>query len=100
MKRNYLEEVDYQTPPDRPAELVRAVEEVALAAYRALSCRDVGRVDIRLGEDGEPKFLEVNPLPGLNPVTGDLVILARAHGLGYADLIGRIVEGARERHGL
>lgn len=100
VKRNYLEEVEYHAPPRRPDEMVRHVEEVALAAYRALACRDVGRVDVRLGEDGEPKFLEVNPLPGLNPVTGDLVILARANGLGYADLIGRIVEGARERQGL
>ena len=100
VKRNYLEEVEYHAPPRRPAEMVRHVEEVALAAYRALACRDVGRVDVRMGDDGEPKFLEVNPLPGLNPVTGDLVILARANGLGYADLIGRIVEGARERQGL
>jgi D-alanine-D-alanine ligase len=100
VKRNYLEEVEYAAPPDRPAELVRAVEEVGLAAYRALACRDVGRVDVRLDADGEPKFLEVNPLPGLNPVTGDLVILARANGLHYADLIGRIVEGARERQSL
>ncbi|MDQ3032614.1 MAG: D-alanine--D-alanine ligase [Myxococcota bacterium] len=100
VKRNYLEEVEYHAPPRRPAEMVRHVEEVALAAYRALACRDVGRVDIRMGDDGEPKFLEVNPLPGLNPVTGDLVILARANGLGYADLIGRIVDGARERQGL
>lgn len=100
VKRNYLEEVEYHAPPRRPAALVRAVEEVALAAYRALACRDVGRVDVRIGDDGEPKFLEVNPLPGLNPVTGDLVILSRAHGLGYADLIGRIVEGARDRQGL
>ena len=100
VKRNYLEEVEYHAPPRRPESLVRAVEDVALAAYRALSCRDVGRVDVRIGDDGEPKFLEVNPLPGLNPVTGDLVILARAYGLGYAELIGRIVEGARERQGL
>jgi D-alanine-D-alanine ligase len=100
VKRNYLEEVEYHAPPRRSPEIVAHVEEVALAAYRALACRDVGRVDIRLGEDGEPKFLEVNPLPGLNPITGDLVILARANGLGYAELIGRIVDGARARQGL
>ena len=100
VKRNYLEEVEYHAPPRRDPMLVSAVEDVALQAYRALACRDVARVDVRIGDDGEPKFLEVNPLPGLNPVTGDLVILARANGLSYADLIGRIVEGARERHGL
>jgi D-alanine-D-alanine ligase len=100
VKRNYLEEVAYHVPPKRPTELVREIEDVALAAYRSLGCRDVGRVDVRLSEDGEPKFLEVNPLPGLNPVTGDLVILARGNGISYHELIGRIVENARIRQSL
>lgn len=100
VKRNYLEEVAYHVPPKRPTELVRTVEAVALAAYRALGCRDVARVDVRIGDDGEPKFLEVNPLPGLNPVTGDLVILARGNGISYHELIGRIVEGARLRQSI
>jgi len=100
VKRNYLEEVAYHVPPKRPTELVRQVENVALAAYRALGCRDVARVDVRLSEDGDPKFLEVNPLPGLNPVTGDLVILARGNGISYHELIGRIVENARARQSI
>lgn len=100
VKRNYLEEVAYHVPPKRPTELVRTVEAVALSAYRALGCRDVGRVDVRIGDDGEPKFLEVNPLPGLNPVTGDLVILARGNGISYHELVGRIVEGARLRQSI
>jgi D-alanine-D-alanine ligase len=100
VKRNYLEEVAYHVPPKRPTELVRHVESVALSAYRALGCRDVGRVDVRIGDDGEPKFLEVNPLPGLNPVTGDLVILARGNGISYHELVGRIVDGARQRQSI
>ncbi|MBI4615216.1 MAG: D-alanine--D-alanine ligase [Planctomycetes bacterium] len=97
VKRNYKVEVEYRVPPGRPRELLRAVEDVALGAYRALGCRDVGRVDIRVGADGEPKFLEVNPLPGLNPVTSDIVILAGKAGMPYNDLIGKIVENARRR---
>jgi D-alanine-D-alanine ligase len=100
VKRNYQEEVDYHVPPRRPEALVRSVEAVALAAYKALSCRDVGRVDVRIGEDGAPKFLEVNPLPGLNPITGDLVILARGYGISYSELIGQVVESARARQGV
>jgi D-alanine-D-alanine ligase len=98
VKRNYLEEVEYRVPPSSPASLVERVRETALAAYRALGCRDVGRVDVRVGRDGEPKFLEVNPLPGLNPVSGDLPILARRSGIGYTDLVGRVVALARGRH--
>lgn len=97
VKRNWEAEVDYHVPPRRPAEVVAEVERAALAAYRALECRDVGRVDVRLDAAGRPGFIEVNPLPGIHPVTGDLCILARGVGLTYDDLIAAILESARER---
>jgi D-alanine-D-alanine ligase len=97
VKRNYLEEVDYHVPPRLPPATLRRIEETALAAYRALGCRDVSRVDTRLDETGTPCFIEVNPLPGLNPVTGDLPILARRSGVEYGALIARIVEHAVAR---
>lgn len=74
--------------------------EVALGAYRALSCRDAGRVDLRCDENGEPCFLEVNPLPGLNPVYSDLPILSGLAGMTYDQLLGSIVEAAGRRLGL
>lgn len=92
--------VDYYCPPRRPAALQEALLETALAAYRVLGCRDIARVDLRLDAEGTPYFLEVNPLPGLQPWWGDLVLLAEARGYGYRELIGTIVERARERHGL
>jgi len=96
-KRNYKVEVAYHVPPRLPpAEIARA-ESLALAAYRALGCRDVGRVDVRFGGDGAPRFIEVNPLPGLNPVTGDLCILSGRIGMEYPALIGAIVDEARRR---
>jgi D-alanine-D-alanine ligase len=97
VKRDWEEEVQYHVPPRQPAELVAQIEGIALAAYRSLGCRDVGRVDVRLGADGEPRFLEVNPLPGLNPRTGDLPILARMAGMPYERLIGAILDSASER---
>lgn len=99
VKRDWRNEVEYQAPPRRPAELVRAIESLALSAYRTLTCRDVGRVDVRLDAEGMPRFLEINPLPGLNPDSSDLPILARAYGISYPQLIGRIVESARKRLG-
>jgi D-alanine-D-alanine ligase len=97
VKRNWRERVEYHAPPKRDAKLVREIGKLALGAYRALECRDVGRVDVRLGADGKPYFLEVNPLPGLNPISGDLVILAAGHGVSYPQLIQKIVESARKR---
>ncbi len=78
----------------------KAAAELALACYRALECRDAGRVDLRSDASGKPQFLEVNPLAGLHPTHSDLPILAQKVGLGYDGLIGAIVESAAERVGL
>jgi D-alanine-D-alanine ligase len=72
---------------------------VALAAWRALGCRDGGRVDLRQDAGGRPLFLEVNPLAGLHPTHSDLPIMCTLAGIPYDALIGRIVESARRRCG-
>ena len=75
----------------------RAVADLALACHRRLGCRDFARHDIRCDARGRPHFLEVNPLPGLHPVTSDLPILCGLAGIGYTDLIGRILDAALAR---
>jgi D-alanine-D-alanine ligase len=97
VKRNFRAEVEYHVPPRRSIDFVRAVEEVALGAARALGCRDLCRVDVRVGSDGAPKFLEANPLPGLAPGSGDVVILAERAGLAYVELIEAVVDSATAR---
>ncbi len=79
--------------------LVRRVDEMALAVWRLLGCRDGGRVDIRCDAQGQPHFLEVNPLPGLHPQHSDLPILCGFVGIPYVDLIDRIVRSAWRRGG-
>ena len=78
---------------------MEAIESAALAAYEVLGCRDVARIDFRV-RDGVPYFLEVNPLPGLNPETGDLLIIAKAMGVSHAELIATIVNEAKGRYGI
>jgi D-alanine-D-alanine ligase len=70
---------------------------VALAAWRALGCRDGGRVDLRCDGAGRPMFLEVNPLAGLHPTHSDLPIMCTLAGIPYEALIGRIVDSALAR---
>jgi D-alanine-D-alanine ligase len=90
--------VDYV--PLEDSRLQQAVESLALAAYRALQCRDMGRVDLRLDAAGRPSFMEVNPLPGLHPTHSDLPMIATAAGLSYPALLGAIVDSAVARLGL
>jgi D-alanine-D-alanine ligase len=73
------------------------MEQMALGIWRGLSCRDGGRVDFRMDAYGNPSFLEINPLAGLNPTYSDLCILARLKGYGYFHLIESIVHSALSR---
>jgi len=100
VKREWEEKVRYHCPPPIPGDLLKRIEEVARRVYRALDCRDVSRVDIRVGRDGVPYFLEVNPLPGLSPVYGDLPIMARRMGWEYSRLIRTIFHHALKRYEL
>jgi D-alanine-D-alanine ligase len=72
-------------------------EALALKAYQILQCRDAGRVDIRLDENGRPMFIEINPLPGLHPSHSDLPMIATQEGVSYETLIQTIVEAAMRR---
>jgi D-alanine-D-alanine ligase len=99
IKREWKEKVQYHCPPPIDQNLLKRVEEVALRSYRALECRDVSRVDIRVGEDNTPYFLEINPLPGLSPIYGDLVIMARGMGWDYGRLVKTIFDHALKRYG-
>lgn len=100
VKRASEAAIDYTVPPRRPVALLDALCDIALSAYRALSCRDIARVDLRLGTDDAPQVLELNPLPGLQPAWGDIILLAQQRGVEYEELIGRIVGHARERQGM
>ena len=84
------------TPLDH-GPLREAVEALALNAYRALDCRDTGRVDVRLDRDARPAFMELNPLPGLHPTHSDLPMIATQEGMGYNELIDSIIASALRR---
>jgi D-alanine-D-alanine ligase len=96
VKRDFRRQVRYECPARLSAKDQAAVERAALAVWRVLGCRDVSRVDFRL-RDGVPYFLEVNPLPGLNPESSDLVILAGLRGWSYEQLIERILGATLRR---
>ena len=88
---------DYDLPADLSPELDRALEAAALAAHRALECRDFSRSDFRVGADGVPVFIEINPLPTFAP-DGTFAILAALEGRDYAaflaDVLGAAIEDA------
>jgi len=73
------------------------VKEVAVRAHKSIGCLDISRVDLRLDKNNTPYVLEINPLPGLDPRESNFVIMAKAAGLKYEDLIEIILLSALER---
>lgn len=84
--------VDAKNDPE-----VAAAEQIALSAWKALGCRDAGRVDLRSDAAGKPQFIEVNPLAGLHPEHSDLPMICTAIGMPYDELIRRIIDSAATR---
>ena len=84
VKRDCERRVRYECPARFRPRDDRAVRQAALHCWNALGCRDVARVDFRL-RDGVPYFLEANPLPGLSPITSDLVMLAGYVGIEHPE---------------
>jgi D-alanine--D-alanine ligase len=84
-------------PADIPSDLQEEVSQLAERAFVAIGCRDLGRVDLRLSEDGVPYVIEINTLPGLMPSYSEFPRIAEKAGISYTELIRRILDGALQR---
>jgi D-alanine-D-alanine ligase len=71
------------------------LQDIAVAAYEALGLSDYGRIDLRMLGD-EPQVLDVNPNCDLD-LTSALMRSAKAAGLPYHAVVGRIIQHAAER---
>lgn len=96
IKSNRLE---YVCPRGITKELKDKLCELALKSYQALECRDFGRVDFRVDNEGRPYVLEINPLPSLSSEDVFMTI-AKHMDVSYESLINRILNCALARYGL
>ncbi len=97
VKRDYVNLVEYESPVKLPKPVLQKLEKYSLETFKTLGCRDFSRVDFRVGYDGIPYFLEINPLPGLGTYS-DLVIMAIKLGGTHEGLIGEVLDAAIERY--
>ena len=91
--------VQYICPAQIDKAMALKLQEVAIVAYKSIECRDLGRVDFRVDEKGNPFVLEINPLPNLSP-SEVFPMCAKAYGLTYNQLINKILGFALSRYGL
>lgn len=84
-------------PADLPEAVSEQIRAIALAAFQALDCKGLARVDVFLTPEAEVIINEVNTLPGFTNISM-YPKLWEASGLGYSQLITRLIELALERH--
>jgi len=83
-------------PAKIDSSLTKKIQELALAAFRALGLVVYGRVDVLLSDEGKPFVLEVNTIPGMTEASL-LPEAAAVAGINYPDLCVRIIELSRTR---
>jgi len=91
---------EYICPADVEPDLAKKLHHLALRGHSLIFATDVSRVDFRLDADGNPRLIEINPLPGLTSGYSDLCLQAAAEGISYEDLILEILYLAAGRWGL
>jgi len=91
---------EYVCPADVEPELAKKLHHLAFRGHIIIFATDVSRVDFRLDAEGNPRLIEINPLPGLTPGYSDLCLQAAAEGIRYEDLILEILYLAAGRWGL
>ena len=83
-------------PADLSAELSDEVRRTALAAFRALGCAGLARVDFFIDESGQVILNEINTMPGFTSISM-YPRMWQASGVTYPDLVGTLVEEALAR---
>lgn len=85
-------------PAEIPKETAETVRVMAARIFRALDLAGMARADFLLDRrTGNVFFNEVNTIPGFTPISM-YPMLWEASGIGYRDLITRLVELAIDQH--
>ncbi|MHB8468405.1 MAG: D-alanine--D-alanine ligase family protein [Gaiellaceae bacterium] len=83
-------------PPELPQETIELVQRRSVEAFVASDCEGLARVDFFVREDGEVIVNELNTMPGFT-ATSVYAKLFQASGIGYAELLDRLIALALER---
>jgi D-alanine-D-alanine ligase len=89
-------ETEYRYPAVLDCQIENEVKAFAIDAFRACGCRDFGRVDFILNEDGKVYFLEINTIPGLTK-TSLLPKSASCCGYSFEKLTKKLIQPALSR---
>jgi D-alanine-D-alanine ligase len=84
-------------PAPVPSEAAAEIRRLACAAFDAISCEGLARVDFFYTTDGQVLVNEINTMPGMTPASGFPMMWA-ASGLPLPQLVDRILQTALRKH--
>jgi D-alanine-D-alanine ligase len=88
---------EYVVPADVDTKTSKSIQEAAVKAYDIIGAAGLVRVDFILADNGEFYCLEVNTVPGMTSLSL-APMAAQAVGIGFDDLISRLIASALDRH--
>lgn len=80
-------------PADIPAAIASQIQELSIAAFRALACEGYARADFFWLEDGSVMINEVNTIPGFTPISM-YPRMWQASGVSFEGLVDILVRSA------
>ncbi|HYN98790.1 MAG TPA: D-alanine--D-alanine ligase family protein, partial [Actinomycetota bacterium] len=83
-------------PADLPEDVSDTIRSYAVTAFRAVGAEGLARVDFFVADDGRVLINEINTMPGFTEISM-FPKLWGASGVGYSELIDRLIELALER---
>ncbi|MFC5995217.1 D-alanine--D-alanine ligase family protein [Pseudonocardia hispaniensis] len=93
----YLDDVcEFDIPAKLDDAVTERVRELAVAAFRALDCQGLARVDFFVGPRGELTINEINTMPGFTPISMYPRMWA-VTGVDYPTLLSTLVDTALAR---
>ncbi|MET7287557.1 D-alanine--D-alanine ligase family protein [Streptomyces sp. NPDC005573] len=92
----YIDSTPGVVPAPLSDEETAEVRRLAVEAFEAASCEGLVRADFFLTEDGEFVINEINTMPGFTPISM-YPKMWEATGIGYAELVDRLVQAALRR---
>ncbi len=96
-EKKYIDEdaAKLKIPANLDEETMARVQQVSIAAFKALEARGMARVDMFLTAAGEIYVNEINTIPGFTSISM-YPKLWQASGLSYTELIDRLIQLAIE----
>jgi D-alanine-D-alanine ligase len=89
---------ELRIPANVPAHVTERIKEMAVLAFQAIDGSGLSRVDFFWDEENDRLYInEINTMPGFTPYSM-YPMLFEASGIGYAELIDRLIRLAMDRY--